>query len=394
MSSLPDLRFLLSINSENAWSDLLATLMNADQAITRSVLGIEAVGPLQIRREVSKSRGRKVSDRPDLVVEANGQVVAVVEVKLLAGLGIEQLERYYKYVAEEDRDDCQFVAVSLQRIRLDTTHAQDWQNLTWEELIAPFTSSPVPWAATTATAWTSHIESQVPEVDGDTVWNQIDGIDLYLALRLRAAYMYDNVTLPGGSSKSIQEIGSGGLYVAIVDAPIPGSGYTVRWEATESLPTQDVGKLAGGSGLRGVDFRFFLVQQQVTSSKAYDWDYLALLWREYLAQEDWIPWRPHPPRKTVQWEKDGVARLKELGAPAFLGNGYGEGQAKLSGEVEFGAHFVLPPSTTLKEAAEVLSRVAVIGSRMAQHATQPQAKETVIALIDGESDSSDAGVDG
>lgn len=69
MSSLPDLRFLLSINSENAWSDLLATLMNADQAITRSVLGIEAVGPLQVRREVSKSRGRKASDRPDLVVE-------------------------------------------------------------------------------------------------------------------------------------------------------------------------------------------------------------------------------------------------------------------------------------------------------------------------------------
>ena len=258
--------------------------MNADQAITRSVLGIDAVGLLQIRREVSKSRGRKASDRPDLVVEANGQVVAVVEVKLLAGLGIEQLERYYRYVAEEDRDDCRFVAVSLQRIRLDTTHAQDWQNLTWEELIAPFASSRVPWAATTATAWTSHIESQVPEVDGHTIWNQIDGIDLYLALRLRAAYMHDNVALPGGSSKAIREIGSGGLYVAIVDAPIPGSGYTVRWDATESLPTQEVGKLVDSSGLRGVDFRFFLVQQRVTSSKAFDWDHLVPLRQEYLAQ--------------------------------------------------------------------------------------------------------------
>lgn len=201
--------------------------------------------------------------------------------------------------------------------------------------------------------------------------------------------------MPGGSSKSIQEIGSGGLYVAIVDAPIPGSGYTVRWEATESLPTQDVGKLVDGSGLGGVEVRFFLVQQHVTSSKAYDWDHLALLWQEYLAYEGWIPWRLHPPRKRLQWEKDGVARLKELGAPAFLGYGYGEGQAKLSGEVEFGARFVLPPSTELKEAAEVLSRVAVIGSRMAQHATQPQAKEAVIALIDGESHGSgDAGVDG
>lgn len=78
----------------------------------------------------------------------------------------------------------------------------------------------------------------------------------------------------------------------------------------------------------------------------------------------------------------------------WLPNGYGEGQAKLSGEVEFGARFVLPPSTTLKEAAGVLSRVAVIGSRMAQHTAQPQAKETVIGLLDGKSDNGDAGVDG
>ncbi|MCF2434333.1 hypothetical protein LV779_02880 [Streptomyces thinghirensis] len=56
------------------------------------------------------------------------------------------------------------------------------------------------------------------------------------------------------------------------------------------------------------------------------------------------------------------------------GAGYGEKQAKLSGEVEFGARFVLPPSTTLKEATEVLSWVAVIGSRMAQHATQPRGR--------------------
>ena len=372
MSDPPDLRFLLSINSESAWSNLLATLMTADPGTTAAVLGIDGTTPFVVRREVSKSRGRKASDRPDLIVESSGRTIAVIEVKLLAGLAAEQLERYYHYVAEKDRERCRFLAVSLQRIRLDTTHANEWINRTWEELIEPFAVSPVPWVATTAAAWLAHIESQVPAVDGATVWNEIDGVDLYLALRMRSAYMYDNVILPVGSSKFIREIGSGGLYVAIVDAPIPDTGYTVRWEATESLPTQDVGKLVDSSGLRGVDFRFFLVHQNVKTSRTYDWDHLALLWREYLTDEDWIPWRQHPPRKTVQWEKDGVARLKALGAPAFLGNGYGEGQAKLSSEVQFGARFVFPPTTTLAGATAVLSRVAIIGSRMAHHPVKPR----------------------
>jgi hypothetical protein len=110
-----------------------------------------------------------------------------------------------------------------------------------------------------------------------------------------------------------------------------------------------------------------LVQQGVTSSKDYDWAHLALLWHEYLAGEEWIPWRPHPPRKRVQWEKEGVARLRELRAPTFLGAGYGERQARLSNEVEFGARFVLPPTTTLRDATDVLGKVAVIGAQMAKH---------------------------
>lgn len=222
---LPNLHFLLSINSENAWSDLLATLMDADQAATRRCLGIVSEAPLSIRREVAKSRARKLSDRPDLVIEAAGRTVAIVEVKLLAGLGDEQLERYYDYVAEPQRDACRFVAVSLQRIRLNTEHAAEWDNRTWEDLLEAFVASPVSWVATTAAAWLRHITTQVPTVDGSTAWNDIDGTGLYLALRLRSAYVYDNVLVPAGSSKSIQEIGSGGLFVAIVDAPILGSSY-------------------------------------------------------------------------------------------------------------------------------------------------------------------------
>ena len=243
---------------------------------------------------------------------------------------------------------------------------------TWEQLLSQFASSSVEWVAVTAQAWIAHIDSQVPVVDGTTVWNKIGRkSDLYLGLRLRSAYLYDNVVVPIGSSRSLREIGSGGLYVAVVDAPIRNSGYTVRWEATESLPTQDVGRLVDGSGLRGVDVRFFLVQQGVTTSREYDWDHLGHLWRIYLEPEQWIKWRTGVPQKKVDWERDGVLRLHRSGVPTFVGVGYGEGQAKLSGEVEFGARFVLPPTSTLNEAADVLSRVALIGARMAQDPMRP-----------------------
>ena len=290
-------------------------LLEADPVTTRRLLSIDADVPLTVRREVAKSRGRKASDRPDLVVESGGRTLAVIEAKLLAGLGVKQLERYWPYVGESDRANCRFVAVSLQRIRLDTSHADKWQNLTWEELIARYVSSPVTWVSETAAAWISHIESRVPAVDGGTVWNEIDKIDLYLALRLRAAFIYDNVDVPHGSSKLLVEIGSGGLYVAVVDAPIRGSSYSVRWETTESLPTQDVGRLTDGSGLRGVEMRFFLVQQNVTTSRNYDWDHLSLLWHTYLGSEKWIPWRTNPPQKKVQWERDGICATKGPGEP-------------------------------------------------------------------------------
>ncbi|WP_102507974.1 hypothetical protein [Sanguibacter massiliensis] len=78
------------------------------------------------------------------------------------------------------------------------------------------------------------------------------------------------------------------------------------------------------------------------------------------------------PRKRVQWEKDGIARLAELGSPRFLGTGFGDGQARLSGEVELGAVFDMPPTSTLNEITEVLTRVAALGSKMASDVRRPR----------------------
>lgn len=372
MTDSLDLHFLLPLSNENAWSDLLATLMSADQATTRRALGLAESGPLTIRREVSKSRGVRESDRPDVVVEVDGRVVAVIEVKVLSGLGPEQLERYLAYVDEPDRSACRFLAVSPRGLRIDTLHAPAWRNTSWEELVEPFIGSDVPWASATAAAWLTYLRRQVPMVDGVTVWNDIAGPSLLVGIRARVVYLHDHIHLPAGSTRTTLEIGSGGLWATTIDAPIPGRGYAVRWEVTESLPTQEAVRLTDASELRGPEVRFRLVQQGVTTSRDYDWDHLAHLWHAHLSQEDWIPWRPSAPRKRLQWEKDGIARLAELGAPRFLGTGFGDGQARLSGEVELGAVFDLPPTSKLTEIVDVLNRVALIGSRMASDRQRPQ----------------------
>lgn len=366
-----DLHFLLPLSNENAWSDLLATLMSADQATARRALGLAESAPLTIRREVSKSRGASESDRPDVVVEVDGRVVAVIEVKVLSGLGPEQLERYLAYVDQSDRAACRFLAVSPQGLRINTQHAPEWRNISWEELVEPFVGSDVPWASATAAAWLNHLGTHVPRVDGATVWNDIAGPNPLLGIRARAVYLHDRVDLPAGSTRTALEIGSGGLWATTIDATIPDSGYAVRWGLTESLPTQEAVRLTDASGLRGPEVRFRLVQQGVASSRDYDWDHLAHLWRTYLAREDWITWRQSAPRKKVQWEKDGIARLAELGAPRFLGTGFGDGQARLSGEVELGAVFDLRPTLTLTEIADVLDRVVALGARMAADDRSP-----------------------
>lgn len=368
----PALGFLLSINAEGAWCDLLASLMQTDQASTRRVLGLDSAEEIVVRREVSRSRGPGRADRPDLVVYQGARVVAVIEAKLLASLGEEQLERYTAMLAPGDRAACRFLVVSLGGLRLGSSHAPLWENTSWEELVAGYRDSDSSWVAATARAWLAHIRETVPVVDGATRWNDIGAEDIYLALRLRSMYLHDHVDVPEGARRALTEIGSGGLFAAQVDAPIAGTAYSVRWEATEALPTQDVGRAKGAAALRGVDIRFFLVQQGVSTSAHFDWDHLAYLWHAYLADEDWIPWQRGVPRKRVDWEQEGVRRLLAQDAPPFLGVGYGEGQARLSREVLFGARFVLPATSTLDEATQVLSRVGRIGARMAADPRRPR----------------------
>ena len=79
----PRLDALLALNAETRWSDLLAVLLATDPAPFCALLGLPSSGALEVAREVTAG----ASSRPDLVVHDRGTPVAVVEVKVLAGLG-------------------------------------------------------------------------------------------------------------------------------------------------------------------------------------------------------------------------------------------------------------------------------------------------------------------
>jgi hypothetical protein len=85
---LPVLKFALPLGNEARWSDLLAVLIATDPAPISAVLGLRHdPSTLAVHREVAVDS----TSRPDIVLAVEGGRVAVIEVKVLAGLGANQL---------------------------------------------------------------------------------------------------------------------------------------------------------------------------------------------------------------------------------------------------------------------------------------------------------------
>src|SRR4051794_32775567 len=118
------LRHLLPFANENRWADLLAVLIEADPASAPSMLGLP-VGAAAVvaRREVGEVAG----DRLDLLVEADGVRVALVEAKVLSVLGPDQLNRYQASFPDVPHRVVLFPATLL----IDLTGQPTWQPLTW-----------------------------------------------------------------------------------------------------------------------------------------------------------------------------------------------------------------------------------------------------------------------
>jgi PD-(D/E)XK nuclease superfamily len=96
----PVLSFALSLQSETHWSDMLAVLIATDPVPLGVVLE-RRYGPAAAL-SVSREEFIDSANRPDIVLTADGARTAVIEVKVLAGLGPGQLERYHKAVPGAD----------------------------------------------------------------------------------------------------------------------------------------------------------------------------------------------------------------------------------------------------------------------------------------------------
>ena len=134
-----DLRYLLPAANANRWSDLLATMIAADPAPMSRLLGLEVDG---VRREVVAAAGpASASDRLDLLLLRGGSPVAVVEVKVLADLGPQQLTRYLAAF----RDVQVYRVLHLGSLPVNLKEAQPWQPITWDAVLDAYAASGHPW---------------------------------------------------------------------------------------------------------------------------------------------------------------------------------------------------------------------------------------------------------
>ena len=347
------IRHLLPLSSETQWSDFLAALFETDPQTGSRALVVPAAAGLTVTRE-SRMAGR---DRIDLLVTAGEDVVAAVEVKMLSGLGVTQLQRYEDHLPTA-RD---LIVVHPRRLAIDVHANPRWRALAWEDLLDVFACSPNRWVAESAAAARAHLESKMPMVDADTPWGVLPTGGVFdLELRARASWVFSNLRLTPPVDHDLVESGSGGSWVNRMHVETGVSDHWAIAEVEERLTSRDYPKSnrvdAHGRQPIGPSILVGLTQENITTSEGFDWDYLYDAWQLMADfRQDWVTnsANPRAPHDRAAWE-----RLVERNAPKYLGIGFGNAQTKISGACLFGARIQLERTTTLLDVVDTMQSVA------------------------------------
>jgi hypothetical protein len=345
----PVLRFALPPGSEARWSDLLAVLIATDPAPLSATLGLHHdPSALTVHREIAVDS----ANRPDIVLTVDGASVAVIEVKVLAGLGTKQLARYQ--TAEPGADV--YALLYLERLAIHLSDAHPWRGFTWETVLTAYERSDHPWVATTARAWLRHLDAALPKVGPGTIWNDLRlGEDFVIAIRARMSWLFNQIQAPVGVEHDLLSSSAGVSWLVQLYAQTPAPGYTITVEIEENLPVRDYPKRFTAQGRQpvGPSAKICLCQEDVTTSANFDWNFLLRLWPVMQqARNDWVP---NAARPKAAHDREGHARIVAAGAPPFLGIGFGEAQAKINGVCMFGARVQFPADITLADmSAEVV----------------------------------------
>jgi hypothetical protein len=347
-----DLRHIVGLNKENAWSDLLATFIEADPTAFLDQLGEPVGGLVTVRREFSVDR----ADRVDLVILVDGTPWAVIEAKVLAGVGANQLRRYRAAVPGAQH----FRILYSRALGMDAPH-EGWGILWWEDLLEAYATSSNQWVATTADAWLHHLADVVPAVDASTRWNNMRG-ELVPGLRARMNWVREQLTVPEGARKDLVTAGGGRSPVArlLIDSA-HHPGYTFIVEVQEGL-SQMRFSTATPADLKGPVAKVFALQRDVSDSRSYNWDLLHSMWKliEPSSAALGRPWVTRRATPKAAHDRENQRRLIAKGMPAYVGFGYGDAQARITRDVIFGARMALPADVSLGDLVATLDELGKV----------------------------------
>ena len=356
----PVLSFALPLQSETHWSDLLAVLIATDPVPLGVVLGLD-YGPAAL--SVSREASVDSANRPDIVLTVDGDRIAVIEVKVLAGLGPRQLERYHAAVPDADV----YALIYPERLAVPLHGAKPWRELTWETLLRAYEGSDHSWVAATARAWRHHLDLALPKVGPETRWNDLrQGEDFVIAVRARMSLLHSQIHPPAGVEHDLMGSSAGVSWVARLYAETPVPGYWIMSEVEENLPVRDYPKYFTTDGPQplGPSAKVCLYQEDVQTSAGFDWDYLYRLWPVMeKARTDWVR---HAARPRAAHDREGYKRIVAAGAPVFLGIGFGDAQAKINQACMFGARIQFPADITLAELSSEVAALAELTLKLAQ----------------------------
>lgn len=370
----PDLHYVIPGWNENRWSDLLASLIKTDPGPIQQLIGVRTD---DVQREVTIPGSKpRTSDRLDLLLTQNGRQVAAIEVKVLSDLGVDQLTRYRAAFPHLDA----YCVLHLAGLPVSLGDDQ-WQMLTWESVLGAYGASRHPWVATTARAWLDQLNSLVPRVDADTVWNDVadDPAGLELALRARIAWLARQISSSRLGTDVVQSSG-GGLWVLRIWTVTQISNLRVQVEVQEGLSATEWGfdplrrycdRIRGPAPLVGLRL------SDVDTSESFDWGLLRDVFAEHVLDDRGVPkagfsWQltPASPRHPV--DRAAWRDMVESGGPKWLGKGFGMAVAKQKyRECLFGARLQYLPTMTLGEIRDELARLEPLMEAMA-HSVSPK----------------------
>lgn len=320
--------------------------------------------PDDVRPEVAvPGENFRKSDRLDLLLTQGGRQIAAIEVKVLSDLGLDQLARYTAAFPEAE---ARYV-LHLVALPVNTTTTPGWGELSWETVLASYSRSAHPWVAATANAWLGQLDTLVPAVDEDTVWNDVpdDAPAFELALRARIAWLAHHLEGLSLDRDLVQSSGGGSWVVRFwTDTAVPNlrvqvevqEGMTAyEWRHDPARPYRD--RLKGPAPV--VSLRL----SDVDTSEAFDWDLLRRVFAEHFLDPngeplpDW-PWQLTPANPRHPVDRAAWSAMVEAGGPKWLGKGFGMAVAtKAYRECLFGARMQFAPTLTLGEIRDELLRL-------------------------------------